>query len=287
MSEPQARAASPLLPHDDPRESARRASARAGVQVYCVAAPTELHEVAAVLDRVWRTEPGRSVMQPNTLMALAHTGNYVAVAEHEAGIIGACVGFFGEPAAAVLHSHFAGVLAGHTGGGVGMALKMHQRAWCLERGIPRVSWTYDPLVARNAYLNLHRLGARATAFHADFYGSMTDPINAGDDTDRFWVEWDLDVSAPAPFSGDVETAALVVGDDREPLRPNDFDPAARFCRVDIPSDIDLLRNSAPAIARRWRTVLRATMLELLGSGWQVTDFRRPGHYVLQRDRGSS
>lgn len=284
MSEPPATAAPVLLPHDEPRESARRASSRAGVHVYCVSSPAALHDVAAVLDRVWGAEPGRSVMQPNTLMALAHTGNYVAVAQDDAETIGACVGFFGDPASPVLHSHFAGVLSGRAGRGVGMALKMHQRAWCLERGISTVSWTYDPLVARNAYLNLHRLNARATAFHPDFYGPMTDPINAGDDTDRFWVEWDLDVAAPAPFVDAVATAALVVGHDREPLRANDFDPTTPVCRVDIPTDINLLRSAAPEIARQWRTVFRDTMLDLLGSGWQVTDFHRSGHYVLQRDR---
>ena len=98
-----------------------------------------------------------------------------------------CVGFLGLHPSYSLHSHAAGVTAAGTGRGIGFALKQDQRAWALERGIGTVTWTYDPLVRRNAFFNLTRLGARPVEYVVDFYGEMTDAINTGQGSDRFMV----------------------------------------------------------------------------------------------------
>ena len=84
---------------------------------------------------------------------------------------------------------------------VGYALKLHQRAWALQRGIATITWTFDPLVRRNAYFNLAKLGVRATRYLPNFYGAMQDPINAGDDTDRLLVDWDLASPPKRPDRG--------------------------------------------------------------------------------------
>ena len=68
--------------------------------------------------------------------------------------------------------------------GVGEALKLAQRAQALDQGIDLVRWTFDPLVARNAWLNLGKLGAVIDRFARSFYGDMTDSINAGERSDR-------------------------------------------------------------------------------------------------------
>ena len=60
-------------------------------------------------------------------------------------LVGACVGFHEEPPLQTLHSHIAGVIRGPWRN-VGFALKLHQRAWALRRGIAEIAWTYDPLV---------------------------------------------------------------------------------------------------------------------------------------------
>ena len=102
-------------------------------------------------------------MQPALLRALGHGGNYLVGAYRvDTGeLVGASVAFFTEPLGAAMHSHITGVLAGTAGRGVGAALKWHQRQWALERGLTRITWTFDPLIARNSYFNLTRLGARA------------------------------------------------------------------------------------------------------------------------------
>ena len=105
-------------------------------------------------------------------------------------MIGASFAFHG--ADGHLHSHVTGVLAEWQGRGLGLVTKLHQRAWCLQRGIDRVTWTFDPLVQRNARFNLQRLGAELVEYLPSFYGPMTDGINAGDDTDRAFVVWNLD-----------------------------------------------------------------------------------------------
>ena len=85
------------------------------------------------------------------------------------------------------------------GRGIGAAMKLHQRLWCLEHGITRMSWTFDPLIARNAYFNIGaRLGALPSEYHPDFYGQMRDGVNAGHASDRVFVEWDLTAASPCP-----------------------------------------------------------------------------------------
>ena len=95
------------------------------------------------------------------LRAFTKAGNYVGGAFDGGRLVGACVGFFHAPAEDALHSHIAGVAPGLTGRNVGFALKLHQRAWALLRGVSEIAWTFDPLVSRNAYFNLVKLGAPA------------------------------------------------------------------------------------------------------------------------------
>jgi predicted GNAT superfamily acetyltransferase len=77
------------------------------------------------------------------------------------------------------------------GRGIGVALKLRQRAICLAHGVDEMRWTYDPLIRRNARMNLVRLGAEVTAFLPDFYGTLDDAITGADVSDRFEVRWRL------------------------------------------------------------------------------------------------
>ncbi len=86
------------------------------------------------------------------------------------------------------------------GRSVGFALKVHQRAWCLRRDVRVIAWTYDPLIRRNAYFNLVKLGARPVEYLRNFYGVMDDVINGGTETDRMLVHWDLRSAAAAEAS---------------------------------------------------------------------------------------
>jgi len=181
----------------------------------------DLVAIERLFASIWRTDRDRPPVNTEVLRALSHTGCYVAAAwEGEARLVGASVGFLGAAAAGAgaaardglhLHSHITGVLPDAQGRHIGLALKLHQRQWCLDRGIEVVTWTFDPLVRRNAWFNLHRLGADVVEFHRDFYGAMTDGINAGQASDRCVVRWSLPSAGPRPpleaGSGDVLIAA--------------------------------------------------------------------------------
>jgi predicted GNAT superfamily acetyltransferase len=197
-------------------------------------------------------------------------------------VIAAGVGFFGPPGSP-LHSHIAGVVPGGVGRGVGRALKLHQRAWSLERGVDQITWTYDPLVARNAWFNLVTLGARADAYYPDHYGVMTDGLNAGQASDRMLIRWDLrrDPSPADPIAGARHT---VLADVEGRPGPVDVEVPGGCVAAEIavPGDIEALRLSDRELAIAWRQATRSAFVPLLGAGWQVTGIEWPARYLLTR-----
>jgi len=177
----------------DADEVAARAAKAAGVVVRELETLGELEAMTALFDEIWEPDPGNPSMRLDLLRAMTKAGNYATGAYDAASgeLLGACVGFFGPPAHAELHSHIAGVVPAGLGRSVGFALKVHQRAWCLHRDVRVIAWTYDPLIRRNAYFNLVKLGARPVEYLRNFYGVMDDVINGGTETDRMLVHWDL------------------------------------------------------------------------------------------------
>jgi predicted GNAT superfamily acetyltransferase len=249
------------------------------IEVRELTEPDEHRAAVVLFEHIWSVQP----LEPELLTAFAHSGNYVAGIYVDDQLAGAAVGFF--DAHGGLHSHIAGVLPRHQGRGLGLALKMHQRDWALERSITTIRWTYDPLVRRNAYFNITRLGARPAEYLPDFYGSMTDGINVGDHSDRFLVEWHL--TEPVGDEPDVDelrtsgaVALLQQGSDGEPLSDPDTSLDAPALLVQVPQDVESLRRDDPPLAARWRTESRKALLHALDAGFAVTGMSRSGWYVL-------
>jgi len=97
----------------------------------------------------------------------------------------------GEPKA-YLHSHMLAVKEIYRNRGLGSQLKLEQRREALSRGIRRMEWTFDPLEIKNAFLNIHRLGATVSCYREDFYGLSSSRLQGGLPTDRLLAEWRLD-----------------------------------------------------------------------------------------------
>lgn len=286
----------------DADEVAARAAKAAGVVVRELVSLTELEGMVAVFDEIWDPDSGNSSMRLDLLRAMTKAGNYASGAYDLAtgALLGACVGFFGPPSRAELHSHIAGVVPAGLGRSVGFALKLHQRAWSLRRDVRVVAWTYDPLIRRNAYFNLVKLGARPAEYLRDFYGVMDDVINGGTETDRMLVHWDLrsvaaaEASAgrpsPASFAGERARGAIVAlsadGAGRPVPGPAVAAASASGSRllVGIPADIEAMRLSDPALAAAWRTALRDALAPLIDGGARVTGFDRNGWYVASTGR---
>jgi predicted GNAT superfamily acetyltransferase len=192
-----------------------------------------------------------------------------------------------------MHSHILGVASESQVAGIGVELKRHQRHWCLERGLKVVEWTTDPLVRRNVYFNLAKLGAEAREYLVNFYGVMADGINAGEESDRLLISWQLDsAQAEAAAEGlspalDVDellrggaVALLTVGAAGEPVAGPATSSRVLICQV--PEDIVSLRRTSPPIARSWRLALRRSLSGAMKAGYRVTGATRTGWYVLQR-----
>jgi predicted GNAT superfamily acetyltransferase len=230
---------------DRARGAAGRAAAAAGVEVVAVTV-ADVSGVQDVIAGVWGDQQR---IQANLLMAMSHAGATVAAAVRDGVAVGACVGFLGWTGGVHLHSHMAAVRPGVRAGGIGYALKLWQRAVCLAHGVDEIRWTFDPLVRRNAYFNLAKLGARVVDYRPDFYGEMDDIVNAGDHSDRFEVSWAL-------ASADVAAALrglAEVPDSRDPLVP-------------LPEDYDRLRLEDPGAARLWRQRTRTALAEQWAAG---------------------
>jgi predicted GNAT superfamily acetyltransferase len=278
-------------------EAAAQAAKAAGVVIRELDTLAELDAMIALFDEIWVPDSGGSSLRLDLLRALTKAGNYASGAYDLASgeLLGACVGFFGPPAHAELHSHIAGVRPAGLGRSVGFALKVHQRAWCLRRGVRAIAWTYDPLIRRNAYFNLVKLGARPTEYLRNFYGAMDDAINGGTETDRMLVHWDLrsDLAVEAcagrgqaaSFAAERDRGAaevLFAGADCAPLPgpPVACGSGVRTLLVGVPADIEATRLTDPALAGAWRTALRDVLSPLLSGGARVTGFDRSYGYVL-------
>jgi len=91
-----------------------------------------------------------------------------------------------------LHSHMLAVRESYRNRGIGAQLKQKQRDEALARGIRRMEWTFDPLEIKNAFLNIHKLGAIVCGYRVDFYGISSSRLQGGLPTDRLIAEWHLD-----------------------------------------------------------------------------------------------
>jgi predicted GNAT superfamily acetyltransferase len=246
------------------------------VRVIELTHPNQHHDLAGLFVRIWAVE----VVHSTTMTALGLAGGYVAGAYEGEDLVGGAVGFLGV---GHLHSDVTAVEPAAQSKGIGYALKQHQRAWCAKRGIPQVRWTFDPLVARNAYFNLHRLGARAVAYLHDFYGPLTDDINAGYPSDRLYVHWDVESPEVSDVDADAlrRTGAAVVLDRAgdEPLPGETGPDPVRL--VAVPGDIEGLRRSDPALALRWRRAVGEALPAALEAGYRIDGISRDGFYALR------
>ncbi|MDQ1084374.1 MULTISPECIES: hypothetical protein [Microbacterium] len=257
--------------------SAASAAERAAVRVRPVTDAEGARAAIHLVNDVWG--PDNRIASVGLLVALAHTGNHVAIAEDADGIAGVCAGFLHADDPTRLHSHVAATRPGTSGRGIGLALKLQQRDWALERGVAAITWTFDPLVRRNAHFNLTRLGAQGVAYLPDLYGPMQDAVNLGEPSDRLEVRWELDAPR-APAANTVAPAAL---DDADGLPVVTALPSRGERIVHVPADIEGLRVIDPRRAHRWRLAVREVLAGALSEGWRIDGFVRNAGYVLRKD----
>ena len=197
------------------------------------------------------------------LMALQSEGGLVAGAFRGDDMLGFLLGF---PSATpgVQHSHRLAVKPGLRGLGLGAKLKWFQRDWCLARGVTKVRWTYDPLRAINAGLNIGTLGAVVNEYFVNYYGDMPG-INAGLPSDRIMAVWHL------------ESEQVVDRLKADPAEPPLGEPVQR---LEIPDDLDQLFATAPDKALRERLRVRDALQTAFASGLTIVGFDKPTRCYL-------
>lgn len=186
------------------------------------------------------------------------------------------------------HSHLLAVHPDWRSKGIGFALKRAQWQMVRKQGLDRVTWTYDPLLSRNAHLNIAHLGAVCNTYLRSAYGEMQDGLNAGMPSDRFQVDWWVNTkrverrlsrrSRPtltlSHFCA-AEATLLEARMDRESApRPPGHLPAltGTLVLVEIPSDLQALKDADLSQARDWRFYGRDVFEEAFARGYLITDF---------------
>lgn len=214
-----------------------------------------------IFDKTWAMDAGTEIT-PNLLQAMIHSGAYLSGAFVDGECVGAAFAFPATTGGLHLHSHMTAVLDSFRDKGIGHALKVDQYKWAKQNNYKEITWTFDPLVARNAKLNVLKLGVDISAYYPNFYGDMPDELNAGDESDRVMASLKVVGDAPTPrtaISAPEKSAVLIA----------------------IPDDIVAIRGKDLAENLRWRRSVRDEFVSALARGGKVIGFSANNEYVVQ------
>jgi predicted GNAT superfamily acetyltransferase len=257
------------------------------VEVRRVEEAGEFLAVEAVIREAWG--PGSEPAVPASLQrAMQDNGGLVLGAYDGARLVGFTLGFLGrENGALFLYSHMTAVRPDAQDQRVGRALKRAQREAALAMGLLEVRWTFDPMQSRNAHFNVRTLGGVPDRYLVRYYGEMRDALNAGLETDRLRLVWELraprvadrlDGATPSDaedrrrWEGAQSLVDSVPGPHgtRRPLAVRaPTDPTAH---LEIPHDLAGVRGLGSETLVAWRTATRAAFVAAFEAGYRVDDF---------------
>ncbi|HUF38467.1 MAG TPA: GNAT family N-acetyltransferase [Anaerolineales bacterium] len=281
--------------------------AKSDVRLNFLHEQADIRRVVELQRAVWG---GDLAVPDHLLQASIHGGGLLIGAFEGDEMVGFVFGFpaFDRGADGLVlwhHSHMLAVIPEKRDAGIGFAMKRAQWQWVRQQGLDRITWTFDPLQSRNAYLNIARLGAVASTYLPEYYGEMTDSINTGLPSDRFRVDWWVNSPRVADRLDEHPRRPLELGDyfsaGAEILNPTRLAPSGYpeppeetwsmadlaesleaqapalpasppFYLVEIPPDFQALKEADGGLALRWRLHTREIFQRLLGQGYLVTDF---------------
>lgn len=273
---------------------ADRAVRVGGVEIRPLARAGELRDAVVLDGEIWSPEESTPVSH---MVAAIEAGGVVLGAYPDdlpgllAGFVYAFPAWRREEGPPWLFSQAMAVRPAFRGAGIGQALKWRQREWALAHGYLRITWTWDPMEARNGFLNLERLGAVGVRYLTDLYGEMRDGRNRGVPSDRLWAEWILNTPRVRAASGRWHGRGKEVragGGGAASDRPGDetWGASDAVVCIAIPPDWQGLRRDDPDRAREERLRVRAEVGDRLAAGWTVTGFRRGCGLVLAPGPGT-
>lgn len=245
---------------------------------------------------VWEMPDYRDAVPANFLITAIKNGGLLVGAFDGTEMVGFAFGFLGSEMDAskpdgrhLKHaSHMLAVVPEMRAMRLGAQLKWFQRAEALKQGLDLMTWTYDPLQAVNANLNLTRLGGIARRYYRNAYGDMTDALNAGLASDRFEVEWLLDsvrvqayahtTERPAPAANATEIYSVGWDAAGFPKIQDEVPPEGGALRVEIPAEINRIKAENLGLAIEWRERTRDTCERAFAAGYAATGVVRKAEY---------
>ena len=257
----------------------------------------DIHACVDLQREVWKFTEPEHIAAPPLLILGNRYGGCVLLAESSDG---KAIGFSyallcSEPDRSLFWwSHMTAVAPAHQGKSVGFQLKLAQRTEALSEGIDRICWTFDPLQALNAHFNIRKLGTQVLRYEANIYGESSSPLHHGMPTDRLLVEWNLESPAVVNRLGgaahsiprDLDVMARITA----PGGPDShaFSLEEKSLVLEIPTDINTIRQTDPESARNWQRTLEQVFNRCFRSGYDIIDFLRieeprpQALYVLER-----
>jgi predicted GNAT superfamily acetyltransferase len=238
----------------------RSDQAAAGVEVRELTQPAELLALRELFDITWPS-PSSQLTQ-NFGTALMHSGAVLTGAYQAGRLVAGALAIVSNQAGTVgLHSHMAATHPEHRGKGYGALVKYEQAAVAASRGINSITWTFDPLVLRNAKLNILNLGVNINKFIPDFYGAMDDEVNANDLSDRLWCNWQLD-------------SAQALNAPHQPISSSDL------IKIPIVADIGVVKNLEPERVRALRIEMRTALANALDGSTEIKGISTANEYLI-------
>jgi len=274
-----------------------------------IESPEEIQMTERLTDIIWRGGP-LDVVPAHMILAFIHNGGLAFGAFKDGEMVGFIFGFPGLSQngtdTRIKHcSHQMGVHPDYRGNNLGFMLKKAQWQMVRQQGINQITWTYDPLLSKNAYLNIARLGAVCNTYRRNEYGNMLDELNAGLASDRFQIDWWTHTKRVSQHMNEENRIALGLQNYQQAniqvlystetdsksglLRPpSKFTlPNGSLALVEIPINFQTLRETDLSLAKDWRFFTRDIFEESFKAGYLVTDFiydRREasprGYYIL-------
>ena len=283
------------------------------IELKVIESPAEMAAVEDLEKKVW---PGINSVPYHVLLAVAHNGGILVGAYDGEEIVGYVFGFLGfyqtEKGTDIKHcSHILAIHPDYQSQGIGYKLKRAQWQLVRQQGLELITWTYDPLESRNAFLNIAKLGAVCNTYLRDEYGEMSDELNEGISSDRFLVNWwvnsnrvaqrlstkprkKLDLAhflaAHAQIINDTKLngAGLPVPDQDRMYILEDPKTRPSITMFEIPADYQAMKASDLDLAIEWRMYSRTVFELFFHHGYLVTDMvYLPGssprsYYVLSQ-----
>lgn len=262
------------------------------IEIRSLTTVEELQQIMDVEKEIWNFPP----IPIHQTLTVAKNGGIILGAFVEEKMIGFLYSFPGFNGKSIyLCSHMLGILPPYQKQGIGAKLKRKQAELAKQFGYQFITWTFDPLESKNAYFNLHKLGAKGAHYEENYYGYLQDKLNKGLPTDRMIIEWDVRAETSKPEVEIKERSFLLLKDEKlypqitEQFEVLDTNPQ-NYWFVTIPNDFQQIKKTNIDLAHTWRLETRKVFQKLFSLDYEATDLitdeeNRVCYYIFTKRGG--